>query len=473
MNTLSKEAEARILDAIQDVCEHVTGGMEPTSAVIKVAEEEGLTPNFVKLVCTGYNTGATTYQREKASHILDKMAEFPIADLDSVMSHLYPDKPKSKSLLKESSAVSDEYKSAPRAGRNNPLTRSFREKIAAAPCVPGAAGTSDQKDRGRSKSASGERMKHAYNQSLDLKRALETKRAEYANSQDKLLQGLADLLETVKRGSYDLPSLEYAAKARHGEAGARVFSYLYANEPRLKRAFDARKLVEADWDGPVLSRVERICKAASDVVRLRVEYDDLCGNTADKVAGLLDPFELAPTVSTTQKTNILSGSNSLQQKSAAGFLGGMIGGAAYGLGNTAARSLGGASSLAKTPGDLAGGMAEDLDDPEHEGQLRQIQARTMLQDLMMNDEVISGYDPGEILDAYNEIVGVTPRSATQAAIVRPLLRKRLTQGAIEPFEAAEMVNIEKNLGEVNKAPSPMAAVHKEGSTNVLQHRILG
>jgi hypothetical protein len=315
-------------------------------------------------------------------------------------------------------------------------------------------------------------MKHAYNQALDIRRARETKRAEYAHSQDKLLQGLADLLETVKRGSYDLPSLEYAAKARYGEAGARVFEYLYASQPGLKRAFDSRKLVNADWAGPVLDRVAKIVKSAEAVVELGNAYRELADVCEDKTAGLLNPFELAPTNSTTQKTSILSGSSSpLQTKAAAGFLGGIMNSMASGAGYAGAASLR-SSSLAKPPSELAGGMVEDLDDPEHDGELRKIQSRAMLQDMMMNDEVISGYDPGEVLDAYNEIVGVTPRSATQAAIVRPLLRKRLTQGAIEPFEAAEMVNIEKGLGEVNK-PAPPQAVHKEGSANVLQHRILG
>jgi len=36
-------------------------------------------------------------------------------------------------------------------------------------------------------------------------------------------------------------------------------------------------------------------------------------------------------------------------------------------------------------------------------------------DFMRNDEVISGYNPSEVYDAYNEISGLTPRGSTQAA----------------------------------------------------------
>lgn len=472
MNTLSKEAETRILDAISDVCAHVTDGMDPTDAVIKVAESDHLSPNFIKLVCTGYNTGATTYQREKTSHILDKMAEFPLANLDTVMETLHPNKPVANNILKEASVVSDEYSKRPKqysgpTGSQSSVSKALRTKSANAGGVHAEDAKTDRRQL-----PSEERMKHAYCQALDQRRVMEVKRAEYSHSQDKLLHGLADLLETVKRGSYDLPSLEYAAKARYGETGTWVFNYLYANEPRLKRAHDERKLVTADWTNPVLRRVEGICKAASDVVRLRIEYDGVHAATSDKISELVLPFDSAPLNSTTEKTSILSGSNSLPQTKM-GFLGGAIGSAAFGAGGAAARSLMGSNSLAKTPDQMAGGMSEDLDDPEHDGEIRKIQARSMLQDLMMNDEVIAGYDPGEVLDAYNEIVGVTPRSATQAAIVRPLLRKRLTQGAIEPFEAAEMVNIEKGLGQASNTGAPMAAVNKEGSANVLQHRILG
>ena len=314
-------------------------------------------------------------------------------------------------------------------------------------------------------------MKHAYCQALDIKRERETKRAEAANAQDKLLHGLADLLETVKRGSYDLPALEYATKARYGEAGAHVFAYIYANAPRLKVARDGRRLVEVPWDTDIGRKISAVIDRATEAVQRKLDYQRFADEAESKTAGLLDPFELTPAATPIQTTSILSGSSS-QPLTKAGFLGNVMNSIGSGIGFNAAQQLRSSTSLGKSPTELASGMAEDLDDPEHDNELRKIQSRTMLQDLMMNDEVISGYDPGEVLDAYNEIVGVTPRSATQAAIVRPLLRKRLTQGAIEPFEAAEMVNIEKGLGEVNK-PAPQQAVHKEGSANVLQHRILG
>ena len=61
---LSKKAEKTILAAVQEVVDHVSDGLNPTEAVTKVAQDRKLGRDFVNLVCTGYNTGATNFQRE-------------------------------------------------------------------------------------------------------------------------------------------------------------------------------------------------------------------------------------------------------------------------------------------------------------------------------------------------------------------------------------------------------------------------
>ena len=116
------------------------------------------------------------------------------------------------------------------------------------------------------------------------------------------------------------------------------------------------------------------------------------------------------------------------------------------------------------------GMSDEMADPDHENAIRRIRAQTMLSDLMSNDEVISGYDPNEVLDAYNEVSQLSPMSATQPALVRPWLRKRLSQGAVEPFEAAEMANVEKTLSQTQNQtfPDPKVANVLDTSTTVVR-----
>lgn len=463
MNILSKEAEDTILEAIQDVCQHVNGGDDPTDAVVKVAENYELTPNFVKLVCTGYNTGATTYQREKSAKILDKLAEFPIADYDSVIERLYPKTVVPSAILKQSSVVSDEYSRKP-APRQKVTTA---EKTASA----------DVKVKKTVVSPVEDRMARAYSGALAQKRAYETARAEYAKKQDDLLSTLGCLVDCVKAASYNerfnVDNLINAATLKFGAAGQSVADYLRIKLNHRSNTKQAA-LVTADWSsGPGLL-VKQAIDNARAVVEAKREFEAFKQHSDSKIAELLAPFEIAqnPVVTEKKATILPSTTDSAPaiSKQANGFLGGLLGSSiAKSLGTTAANT----ANIAKTPTDMAAGMADELDDPDHDNELRRIQTRAMMQDLMMNDEVISGYDPGEVMNAYNEIVNVTPRSATQPAIIRPLLRKRLAQGAIEPFEAAEMVNIEKNLGQTTARPSAVDSHYsKQGQANVLQRRII-
>jgi len=88
----------------------------------------------------------------------------------------------------------------------------------------------------------------------------------------------------------------------------------------------------------------------------------------------------------------------------------------------------------------------ELFDPEHEAELVKIRTQAMMSDFMSNDPVISTYDPDEVTDAYNQVVQMAPRSARQPAVMRGLLRKMLQQqDAMEPFEAEQVVKIEKTM----------------------------
>jgi hypothetical protein len=89
-------------------------------------------------------------------------------------------------------------------------------------------------------------------------------------------------------------------------------------------------------------------------------------------------------------------------------------------------------------------MVGSLEDASHLDELRKIEAKTIANDLMARDEDISGYDPDQVAEAYNEVVKISPGLATQPAVLRPVLRRRLAQGVLEPFEVQQLVDMEKN-----------------------------
>lgn len=126
-------------------------------------------------------------------------------------------------------------------------------------------------------------------------------------------------------------------------------------------------------------------------------------------------------------------------------------GVAFGnaVGSGLARGLG---DMPKAKGDLIKDDWLELEDPKHLNEMRKIKTNAMLASLLTDpDDPISGHEPDKVLKAYNEIAATAPRVADNPATLKPILRKRLA-GHTEPFEAKELVDIEKGLRDVKNVP---------------------
>jgi len=97
------------------------------------------------------------------------------------------------------------------------------------------------------------------------------------------------------------------------------------------------------------------------------------------------------------------------------------------------------SIIARLLGPVLGSFIARVDDPEEEESLRAIQASAILRDLAMNDEIISGYDPENVAEAYNEICALNPHISLRPAALRSILRKRLAAGVLDTNEVCDAV----------------------------------
>jgi hypothetical protein len=95
-----------------------------------------------------------------------------------------------------------------------------------------------------------------------------------------------------------------------------------------------------------------------------------------------------------------------------------------------------------------------LQDPKHLAKLRNMQTSSLLTDLMANDEIISSYQPDEVIHHYNEISQIAPRAASQEGVVRAILRKRLAggQSAIDPYDVTQLLDIENKIKDRDTDP---------------------
>jgi hypothetical protein len=99
--------------------------------------------------------------------------------------------------------------------------------------------------------------------------------------------------------------------------------------------------------------------------------------------------------------------------------------------------------LDKKPEDVERKSLKSLMAPEHETALRNIRAQGTLHDLVINDPVISGYDPHEVAMAFNDISEVAPSLVDNPGVLQAILRKRLESGQMADFDAKQLLEMDR------------------------------
>lgn len=86
----------------------------------------------------------------------------------------------------------------------------------------------------------------------------------------------------------------------------------------------------------------------------------------------------------------------------------------------------------------------DLNNPQHEANLSSIRSRRSLQELLVDDPVISSHDDGEVISAYNEISAYSPQVVQNPAVLRAALRQYLQNNA-SSFDLSQIRNLERSV----------------------------
>ena len=117
--------------------------------------------------------------------------------------------------------------------------------------------------------------------------------------------------------------------------------------------------------------------------------------------------------------------------------------------NAIARRMGAANNVfdlggeAKDPKNVVKDQYNKLTDPAHELALRDIRSQGTIHDLMLNDPVISGYDPHDVALAYNEISDAAPSLGDSPAVMQAMMRKRLQAGEMGDFDVKQLLEMDK------------------------------
>ena len=448
MQTLSNNREREILEGIKEAVDLVDNqDMSPNDAIEKVARDGKWGADMIKFASYAYNTVRQTAQREANTNILDKFASFPLADPDQIIASVWPEEVKSAVEIEQGTGVSEEYGHGPawlahkQYEQHKAASAANDFRLVDAPPVPYDPDPA-------------EKMARAFNQHLDHKRAAEEARHQHAMSHELTIAAMADVAEYFKKSAMDrLPFhvVDHAATVYYGPRGSRLMDYVHTrNRSKEARAADMPvPTCPIDRTAEPFLSIERAIKQGQETGRLKTAADDAVKAASLHADENLSPFEPTPPQPAAGPWSLIS--NQPKQANATSRMGAAIAKKAAGWGPAIAVT--GTNQLLNKALSPIGDKQKrqeavedqwlELEDPAHDAELRKIRAQALISDLM-NDDVISGYDPDQVLTAYNEISEMAPRTSMQPVAMRSLLRRHL-QGNVEPFESKEITDIEKGL----------------------------
>lgn len=441
MNKLSKEAENKLLVAIEKTAALVNSGLDPNSAIAKAASEDGIPPGHINLMVHAYNTGRTSRQRMDGADAMEKAADFPLADAAAVLDQLYPAQVKTAAAIARSVIVSTEYGLPPTGVLER---RARQEKLARAKDIDWSMGVSAPEEYPRDPM---EAMKRAYAKAESLRRGAEEARRKTAAAFDKMADTFNDITTYFRRtDATPIPIVKEQAFLLHGDKGEQLIDQIVAVTPGLAKMARHKQAVNKNSlhsvDGEVYGLISQFLDELEDYRRLKQAQHDVEKSAATISEDTLRPFVHA-------RRSVLDEMCSPDsEKRANGLMPWVYGASAV------KNLIGGAADSAQVPGNPLAEekMYQKLTDPDHEAQLRNIQSQAMLQDLLLNDPVISSYEPQQAIDAYNDIVQMSPRAGGQRVLMQSLLRKRLEQGAMDPFEVDQLLGMEEKQRKIATPP---------------------
>ena len=443
MQSLNKSDEQKLLDGVKTAVSLVDNeGMSPNAALKKVAEDFQYSPGFLKAACNAFNNGRQLAQWDANDSVLDKLASFPLANYEELHNEMWGDKQEKVAATNIRGPKFNSYEDDYKKSLLNMDLSTYEKSASDQEVNPIVAD-----EHATIKSAK------AHSRFEYAKRDVEECRRAKTAAEDRLNLKIHLVENYFKKFSYDRLSfaeVDNAVSVYYGEPGKALIDHVAASFPKEKRASDH----QASWSGfskPVdrtaepYTLVADCIKQANDLfkaVDALESANKVLKTTKEAFASFslapLNPAGSQPTL-TPSLMGDLEGQSPEKEASLRPIMGGVGGAAGFNL----AQGLIGDSDQQSSA--ALEGQIKELNDPEHMNELRKIRAQTVLAQLMGDpDSPLSGYDPEEVLSAYNDVVQLSPRLADQPSALGPLLNKRLI-GNTEPFEVKEQLGLEESL----------------------------
>lgn len=447
MRPLSDDDEQQLFAGVKMAVDLVENqGLSPNDAMLKVAQAFNYGPGFLRAACNAFNTGRQLSQWNSEASVLDKLAGFELANYEKVLTSLAGSQAEKQAARHPAYVPIITYADRESAFFRRQSLPSQTEKSAEVQ-VPQLAIVSFQK-----LAVAAERSQLA----------VDACRKNKTAAQLAFDTSLSALQSYFSKAGYDrlpLATVEHAVALRYGKLGQALMACIVTPAGQgEKRAADLPR----NWQGffnpvdytaqpytlvaDVLQKAKVLQKAAAVLTQAESATVSANEKLAVAVASITEPVK---PVTVTLTPNLFA-------EKAAGLDAGSLA-----AGFALPRML--ADEQKSQHGGKLEAAINELDSPEHLNEMRKIRAQTVLTQLMSDpDNPLSGHDPEAVLQAYNEMVQLSPRLADQPASVGPLLNKRM-MGNVEPFEVGETLKLEQGLQGTQSRPSYTDVMRNETS----------
>ncbi len=307
MSNLTSSDEQRLLESVKQAVHYVDdNNMSPNDAIVKVARDMSLSPGFVRAAVSAFNNGRQVSQWNANETTLDKLAEFPIADYDTVHRQIWgkTEKEANDVYTDLGAEVHSDYQKAPMWAKRDSLSKLATMDLGI------EKKAEDEVPEYVQKHQATKQANATYDSYAKVKRAHEEARVKHSAARDNLTTRLAVLTNYFKKFAQDripFDVVDKAAQSYYGAKGEMLMDIMAERFPKEKRASDTKRY----WDKPLpkesepFTSIERAIKAASD---LSTAADDLqrSKEALDAARETLVPFAEAPTAPKSAKDTTFS-----------------------------------------------------------------------------------------------------------------------------------------------------------------------
>ena len=427
MANLSNKEKEQLQNAVERITDYCVDGMSPNNAIIKTAKEMKLTPDRLPVLVNAYNAGATAEHWNSYDSVREKTASFPIADLDVIHKTLYPQTVK-KASRKPIQSHDEDFTLSPDLMFGENLLDCYKGHL---PVLQKSASYSTR-----------EKLKTNI-ETHDAMRAAEKQSSEDVAA--AMMDAEACLTKLAKVVNYhgmpDFDSLKKTAEMVYGRDGLNVMAYLEETYPQRKGM--SKKAVALQGNHPfyaLMTEAIRLTKKVAAAQKKEQEVQTKCASMRSQmderwrsvVHGdpihrlLLTPAGVNKAAADEKKKitkQALREEYDIPHRTTL-------------LDHLTHPEWDGATEREY-------GILNALDDVQHDANLRNIQTETIFTDLINTDDFLSKQDPEAVLEAYNDILEVSPNLRGKKMLLRQALRQYMASESLDLSSIQQLQQMDK------------------------------